>query len=374
MDEVDAPKIQRRPDGAHQPRRAVRSRSFPGKVRRVAPYVSAVEKQARTVDIEVDFRPAGSDRQAAGRLQRRRRGDPRRARQRAARADRGACRKAAACWCAGADGKLEARTLKTGLANWEYTEVLERAGAGDRVVTSLEREGVKRRRRRVAAEDEAEAMSAAQIELSGIERVFQVGDSEVHALRSLNLAIAAGEYVAVMGPSGSGKSTLLNLLGLLDRPDAGLYRLEGRDVTDAVDRRAGARAPRADRLRVPDLSPGAAPDGGRKHRAADDCWPASPPASARTRVAKALQDFGLDDRARPPAGPALRRPAPARGHRARDHHAAGGDPRRRADRQPRPRHRRGGHAPARRAERARRHADRRHARPRHRRARAGASC
>ena len=51
----------------------------------------------------------------------------------------------------------------------------------------------------------------AQIELAGIERVFHLGDSEVHALRNLNLSIGAGEYVAVMGPSGSGKSTLLHL-------------------------------------------------------------------------------------------------------------------------------------------------------------------
>ncbi|MCB1966054.1 MAG: ATP-binding cassette domain-containing protein, partial [Candidatus Accumulibacter sp.] len=55
-------------------------------------------------------------------------------------------------------------------------------------------------------------MDAALIELAGIERVFHLGDSEVHALRRLELRITAGEYLAVMGPSGSGKSTLLNLL------------------------------------------------------------------------------------------------------------------------------------------------------------------
>jgi putative ABC transport system ATP-binding protein len=72
---------------------------------------------------------------------------------------------------------------------------------------------------------------ASQISLQGIERTFQLGDSKVHALRDVNLQIQPGEYIAVMGPSGSGKSTLLNMIGLLDRPDAGTYLLQGRDVT-----------------------------------------------------------------------------------------------------------------------------------------------
>lgn len=70
------------------------------------------------------------------------------------------------------------------------------------------------------------------ISLEKISRVFQVGDQQVMALREVSLSIAAGEYIAIMGPSGSGKSTLLNLLGLLDRPSGGRYRLDGRDVTD----------------------------------------------------------------------------------------------------------------------------------------------
>mgnify|MGYP000041121623 CR=1 FL=1 len=69
------------------------------------------------------------------------------------------------------------------------------------------------------------------IELSHIERVFHVGDQQVHALRDVDLTIARGEYVSIMGPSGSGKSTLLNITGLLDRPDSGSYRLDGVDVT-----------------------------------------------------------------------------------------------------------------------------------------------
>lgn len=78
------------------------------------------------------------------------------------------------------------------------------------------------------------------IELTGIERRFTLGDSVVHALRGVNLGIAAGEYVAVIGPSGSGKSTLLNLLGLLDRADAGTYRLTGRDTTGLTPDEAAA--------------------------------------------------------------------------------------------------------------------------------------
>jgi putative ABC transport system ATP-binding protein len=69
------------------------------------------------------------------------------------------------------------------------------------------------------------------IQLKDINRTFILGDSQVHALRNVNLNITRGEYIAVMGPSGSGKSTMLNLVGLLDRANAGTYHLEGRDVT-----------------------------------------------------------------------------------------------------------------------------------------------
>jgi len=73
------------------------------------------------------------------------------------------------------------------------------------------------------------------IHLAGIERTFLVGDEAVHALRSVNFTVRQGEYVAIMGPSGSGKSTLLNIIGLLDRPDKGIYSLEDLDTTDLTD-------------------------------------------------------------------------------------------------------------------------------------------
>ena len=69
------------------------------------------------------------------------------------------------------------------------------------------------------------------IYLSSITRIFQMGDQEVRALNGINLKIASGEYVSIMGPSGSGKSTLLNIIGLLDRADIGCYELDGNDVT-----------------------------------------------------------------------------------------------------------------------------------------------
>ncbi len=73
------------------------------------------------------------------------------------------------------------------------------------------------------------------IELVAIERTFAVGDQVVRALDGVTLTIAPGEYVSIMGPSGSGKSTLLNVLGLLDRPTAGHYLLEGRDTTTMTE-------------------------------------------------------------------------------------------------------------------------------------------
>ena len=152
MDELDAPKI--------HPGQTVRirldayaNRVFDGRVKRVAPYVTAVEKQARTVDVEVDFLApdeaqgllVGYSADVEILLE---------ARDNVTRIPTAALQEGNRVLLFGADGKLEARQVKPGLANWEYTEVLEGLAAGDRIVLSLEKEGVKAGAR--AIEDKGE--------------------------------------------------------------------------------------------------------------------------------------------------------------------------------------------------------------------------
>ncbi len=80
------------------------------------------------------------------------------------------------------------------------------------------------------------------IEIEGLRKDYHVGDVTVPALRGVDLAIDKGAFVAVVGASGSGKSTLMNILGLLDQPTAGRYRLAGEDVSGLDrDRRATLR-------------------------------------------------------------------------------------------------------------------------------------
>ena len=141
MDEVDAPKL-----AAAQVVRvsfdALPKQSFPGKVKRVAPYVSAVEKQSRTVDVEVTLDPqsrperllVGYSANVEVVLA---------VREQVLRVPTSALQEGNRVLVTSADGTLQERQLKTGLANWEFTEVQEGLTEGERVVTSLEREGVK---------------------------------------------------------------------------------------------------------------------------------------------------------------------------------------------------------------------------------------
>ncbi|MDX1428972.1 MAG: ABC transporter ATP-binding protein [Rhodothermales bacterium] len=76
---------------------------------------------------------------------------------------------------------------------------------------------------------------SALISLTGITKVYQMGEQYVHALAGIDLEIEANEYVAIMGPSGSGKSTLMNIIGCLDTPTEGHYILNGRDVSRMTD-------------------------------------------------------------------------------------------------------------------------------------------
>ena len=140
MDEVDAPKI-----AIGQPVRitldALPGKAFAGKVRRIAPYVTAVEKQARTVEVEVNF----DDPQSAGRLLVGYSADV----EVILDVRKDALRVPSSALLQGGrvlllqDGQLLERPVKAGLANWEHTEIVEGLQGGERIVTSLDRAGVK---------------------------------------------------------------------------------------------------------------------------------------------------------------------------------------------------------------------------------------
>ena len=134
------------------------------------------------------------------------------------------------------------------------------------------------------------------IRLEKISRSFMVGDQQVAALRGINLDIAAGDYVSIMGPSGSGKSTLLNLIGLLDRPSSGTYKLDGGDVT-ALDDAQQARV-RSEKIGFVFQSFHLVP---RLTAAMNIELPlilaGISPAERKGRVAALLENYGLVDRA-----------------------------------------------------------------------------
>src|SRR6185312_1586324 len=129
-------------------------------------------------------------------------------------------------------------------------------------------------------------MPDALIATEDLVKDYHLGTRRIHALRKVSVSIEPGEFVAVMGPSGSGKSTFMNLLGCLDTPTAGQYRLDGLDVS-RMGRDRLARAQREDRLRVPDLQPAAAHLRARERGAAPALLrhPAARPSGPRPRQA-----------------------------------------------------------------------------------------
>jgi len=134
------------------------------------------------------------------------------------------------------------------------------------------------------------------IRLDKVSRSFTVGDQQVAALRGIDLNIAAGDYVSIMGPSGSGKSTLLNLIGLLDRPSSGTYMLDGGNVT-ALNDEQQAKV-RSEKIGFVFQSFHLVP---RLTAAMNIELPlilaGIPPVERKARVVQLLENYGLTDRA-----------------------------------------------------------------------------
>ncbi len=172
------------------------------------------------------------------------------------------------------------------------------------------------------------------IELDDVSKIYRTGPIEVAALRNVSMRIDDNEFVAIVGPSGSGKSTLMHILGCLDVPTSGAFRLGGHDVGAFDENRLAdvrntfigfvfqqfnllAYLPAWRNVELPLV------------------YARVRPAERRQRAMAALATVGLADRGTPPSRRAVGRAATTRRHRPGARHRAGDAPRRRTDRQPR---------------------------------------
>ena len=142
-----------------------------------------------------------------------------------------------------------------------------------------------------------EVVGTSVIELAAVTKTFRSGEIDVEALRGVDLRIDDGEFVAVMGPSGSGKTTLLGILGLLDRPTSGSYRLVGREMATLTEtKRARVRGERVGVVfQAYNLIPRSS---AYKNVELPLVYAGVPGRQRRSRVDEALTQVGLSDRAR----------------------------------------------------------------------------
>ncbi len=167
----------------------------------------------------------------------------------------------------------------------------------------------------------SEDAGASIIELAGVTKVYG-GAVPVEALRGVDFVVREREFVAVMGPSGSGKTTLLGIVGCLDRPTAGSYRLVGQEVATLDETQPRQDAGPADRLRLPGLQPPAAVDGVRRTSSCRSSTRGVPARERRRRALEALEQVGPRRPRHASADAALRRRAAARRDRARGRRSA----------------------------------------------------
>ncbi len=181
----------------------------------------------------------------------------------------------------------------------------------------------------------------AHLETRDLKKRYFVGEVGVEALRGVDLAVAPGEFVAVMGPSGSGKSTLLHLLGGLDRPTSGTVRLGGIVLTALGERQLALLRRRSIGVvfQFYNLLPTMTAE---ENAALPLLLDGVPAARAAPRAVEALERVGLGRATGPHPRPAVRRRAAARGAGSSDGHSAGTGVGRRAHRESRPGGRRRG--------------------------------